>query len=177
MPPVIQALFIFVPFLIIVAACSLYFSGEPERQARVRHWLAGTAPHMSSTGADLPSREAGDRQVRHQVPGPVSVSAEPNTDDTEPVSGARGASQIDTSARDIIRASVVAELLDSGLLTNRDKAICLAFRCSKASSSRPDAPFQVALRLVEQHRAKQRPEYVGELIDRVQREVAEEASR
>jgi hypothetical protein len=102
------------------------------------------------------------------------VSAEPNTDDTEPVSGATSASNIDTSARDIIRASAIAELLDSGLLTNRDKAICQLFRCSKASSARPDAPFQVALRLVEQHRAKARPEYVGDMIERVKREVAKE---
>jgi len=113
-------------------------------------------------------------QVWHQVSEPVSVSAEPNTADTEQVSGATGASAPDTSARDIMRASVIAELLDSGLLTNRDKAIMQIFHCSKASSSRPDAPFQVALRLVEQHRAKKRPEYVGDMIARVEREVAEQ---
>lgn len=130
--------------------------------------------NMSSTPAQPASKEAGDSRVRHQVPELVSVLAEPNTDDTEPVSGAAGASQIDTSARDIIRASAIAELLDSGLLTNRDKAIMQIFRCSKASSSRPDAPFQIALKLVEQHRAKARPEYVGEMIERVQRDVAAE---
>jgi hypothetical protein len=159
MPPFIQALMIFVPFLIVVAACSLYFSGYPERQARVRHWLAGTAPHMSSTAPDPPSRSVSAGRGWHRVSEQVFVSAEPNTDDTEPVSGATGASLVDTSARDIIRASLIAELLDSGLLTNRDKAICQVFRCSKASSSRPDAPFQIALRLVEQHRTKHGPDY------------------
>jgi hypothetical protein len=69
---------------------------------------------------------------------------------------------------------LIAELLDSGLLTNRDKAICQAFRCSKASSSRQDAPFQVALRLVEQHRTKRQPEYISELRARVEREIAEQ---
>lgn len=105
---------------------------------------------MSSSPPNSPAEKAGDTQVWHQVPEPVSVSAEPNTEDTEPVPSV---------ARDIIRASLIAELLDSGLLTNRDKAICQAFRCSKASSARPDAPFQVALRLVEQHRAKHGPEF------------------
>lgn len=127
---------------------------------------------MSSSAADQPLENASDGWVRHPVSAPVLVSAEPNTEDTAPVPGATGASALDTSARDIIRASVIAELLDSGLLTNRDKAICQAFRCSKASSSRPDAPFQVALKLVEQHRAKARPEYVGDMIERVKREVA-----
>lgn len=130
-----------------------------------------TPVDMSSTGADQPLENAGDRREWHRVSEPVFVSAEPNTEDTEKVSGVAG---VDASARDIIRASVIAELLDSGLLTNRDKAICQAFRCSKASTSRPDAPFQVALRLVEQHRAKRRPELVGEMIERVQREVAAE---
>jgi hypothetical protein len=111
--------------------------------------------------------EADDEPVRHQVPRPVSVSATPNTDDTRQVSGAT-----DASARDIIRASVIAELLDSGIITNRDKAIMRVFKCSKASASRPDAPFQVALRLVEQHRMKQPPEYVGDAIARIEREVA-----
>jgi hypothetical protein len=46
-----------------------------------------------------------------------------------------------------------------------------AFHCSKAASSWPDAPFQVALRLVEQHRVKRRSEFIGEMIERVQREV------
>jgi hypothetical protein len=69
---------------------------------------------------------------------------------------------------------VIAELLDSGRMTNRDKASMQAFSCSKASSARPDAPFQVALRLVEQHRAKRTPEYVGDMLERVQREVANE---
>lgn len=114
---------------------------------------------MSSSDADQSPGNVSDRREWHRVPGPVSVSAEPNTDDTSMVSGATGASAIDTSARDIMRAAVVAELLDSGLLTNRDKAICQVFRCSKASSSRPDAPFQVALKLVEQHRTKHGPEY------------------
>jgi hypothetical protein len=136
---------------------------------KVRAWW-----NMSSAAARLTAIEAGDKRVRHQVPEPVSVSAKPNPEGTGGVPGGTGASAIDTSARDIIRASVVAELLDSGLLTNRDKAICLVFRCSKASSSRPEAPFQVALRLVEQHRAKARPEMVGEMIDRVHREVAAE---
>jgi hypothetical protein len=130
--------------------------------------------NMSSPSAQVVDKNAGDGQVRHQVPEPVSVSAEPNTDDTEPVSDAAGVSLVDTDARAIIRASLIAELLDSGLLTNRDKAIMQAFRCSKASSSRPEAPFQVALRLVEQHRAKRTPEYISDMIDRVKREVANE---
>lgn len=115
-----------------------------------------TTPIMSSDRDRTSIYDAGVGQVRHQVSAPVSVSAEPNTADTEPVSGV----EIDTSARDIIRAAMIAELLDSGLLTNRDKAICQVFKCSKAASTRPDAPFQVALRLVEQHRAKLGPEYV-----------------
>jgi hypothetical protein len=136
----------------------------------------GLRGDMSSSASDLSSEKAGDGPVSHQVPKPVFVSAEPNTDDTAPVSSAAGASVIDTNARAIIRASLIAELLDSGLLTNRDKAICQAFHCSKAASTRPDAPFQVALRLVEQHRTKRQPEYVGEMIERVKRKVAEEAS-
>jgi hypothetical protein len=153
-------------------------SGWSIRGELARLFLVSDGPaDMSSDVADLPSRNVSDRREWHQVPAPVFVSAKPNTDDTEPVPGATGASEIDTSVRDIIRASAIAELLDSGLLTNRDKAICLLFHCSKASSSRPEAPFQVALKLVEQHRAKARPEYVGEMIARVEREVAEEASR
>lgn len=140
-----------------------------------RLFLVYDEPPAMSSRCDWPAPiEAGDRQVQHLVSEPVSVSVEPNTEDTEPVSGVTGASHVDASARNIIRASVVAELLDSGLLTNRDKAICQVFRCSKASSSRPEAPFQVALKLVEQHRAKARPELVGEMIERVQREVAAE---
>jgi hypothetical protein len=126
---------------------------------------------MSSDRAEDSSSPIAAGQARHQEAAPVPVSAEPNTDDAGQVPGA---SALDTSARDIMRASVIAELLDSGLLTNRDKAICQVFRCSKASSNRPDAPFQVALRLVEQHRAKRRPEYVGDMIARVEREVAEQ---
>jgi hypothetical protein len=129
---------------------------------------------MPSDRARDDAGAAGAGQVRHRGAAPVSVSAEPNTDETEQVPGASGASTLDTSARDIMRASVIAELLDSGLLTNRDKAICQIFHCSKAASTRPDAPFQVALRLVEQHRAKRKPEYVGDLIERVHREVAAE---
>lgn len=132
---------------------------------------------MSSAGVRSVDMESGVERVRHPLSEPVSVSAEPNTDDTEPVSGATRASENDTYARDITRAIVIAELLDSGLLTNRDKAIMQVFRCSKASSSRPEAPFQVALKLVERHRDKQRPEYIGEMIERVQREVAQETSR
>jgi hypothetical protein len=125
-----------------------------------RLFLVPDAPHdMSSTRAEAGPIEAGDRWVSEEVPGPVSVSAEPNTDDTEPVSGVAGAIDIDTDPRAIVRAALIAELLDSGLLTNRDKAICLAFHCSKASSNRPEAPFQKALRLVEQHRAKRGPDY------------------
>jgi len=165
--------------LLVVGACAvgaLAYAGFwlLTSEHRVAVWIRSI---MSSDTIVSTHHESSDSRVSHQVSAPVSVSAEPNTDDTERVPGARGASQIDTSARDIIRASVVAELLDSGLLTNRDKAICLVFHCSKASSSRPDAPFQVALRLVEQHRAKARPEYLGEMIARVEREVAEEASR
>jgi hypothetical protein len=151
-------------------------SGWSVRGELARLFLVSDAPaNMSSRTPDQPLENASDRRELHRVPWSVSVSATPNTDDTEPVSGVAGASAIDTNARDIIRASVIAELLDSGLLTNRDKAICQAFRCSKASSARPDAPFQVALRLVEQHRAKARPELIGEMIERVQREVAGES--
>jgi hypothetical protein len=134
----------------------------------------GRPGDMSSAAADQSSKNVDDTRVSHLVSGAVSVSAKPNTDDTSEVSGARSAAPADTPARNIIRASLIAELLDSGIITNRDKAICQAFHCSKASASRPDAPFQVALRLVEQHRAKVRPELVGEMIERVQREVAAE---
>lgn len=123
---------------------------------------------MSSASAQHAAGDRGASGVRHQAGAPVSLSAEPNTGDTERVSGV----DLDADPRAIVRAALIAELLDSGLLTNRDKAICVAFHCSKASSSRPDAPFQKALRLVEQHRAKARPEYVGDMIARVEREVA-----
>jgi len=150
-------------------------TGWSVRGELARLFLVRDAPsNMSSSAPDLSAEKAGDGRVRHQGLAPVFVSAEPNTDDTELVPGATGASAIDANARDIIRASLIAELLDSGLLTNRDKAICQAFRCSKASSSRPEAPFQAALRLVEQHRAKARPEYIGDMIERVKREVASE---
>jgi hypothetical protein len=125
---------------------------------------------MSSVWGPAGPVEAGVGPVPHRVPEPVSVSAKPSTADTEPVPGATGANPHDTAARDIIRASLIAELLDAGVITNRDKAICQAFKCSKAASTRPDAPFQVALRLVEQHRAKQQPEYIGEMIERIKAE-------
>jgi hypothetical protein len=165
--------------LLVIGACAigaLAYAGFwlLTSEHRVAVWIRSI---MSSGVARDTAGDASAGQVWHQVPEPVSVSAEPNTDDTERVPGATGASAIDTSARDIIRASVVAELLDSGLLTNRDKAIMQVFHCSKAASTRPDSPFQVALRLVEQHRAKQRPEYVGEMIARVEREVASERGR
>ncbi len=176
MPPEVRIGLISAGVVITIAILLLVFGDRPELAAAIRRRLAGhTSDDMSSDAPDPPSREAGDERVPHQVSGPAPVRVEPNPDDTEPVPGATGAGAIDTNARDIIRASLIAELLDSGLLTNRDKAICQAFRCSKASSSRPDAPFQVALRLVEQHRAKARPEYVGEMIERVEREVAGES--
>jgi hypothetical protein len=103
-------------------------SGWSVRGELARLFLVSDGPvDMSSSAPDLPARKVGAEPVRHQVPEPMSVSAEPNTDDTGPVLGATGASAVDTNARDIIRASVIAELLDSGLLTNRDKAICQAF--------------------------------------------------
>jgi hypothetical protein len=150
-------------------------SGWSIRDEVARLFLVSDGPdNMSSTSTESATEKASDDWVSHQVSEPVSVSAEPNTDDTEPVSGVAGASAADTYARDITRAITIAELLDSGLLGSRDKAICRVFRCSKASSSRPEAPFQVALKLVERHRAQQRPEYVGDMIARVQREVANE---
>src|SRR5262245_59538803 len=47
--------------------------------------ITDTPPDMSSTGAEPTAEKAGDSQVPHLVPGPVLVSATPNTDDTAPV--------------------------------------------------------------------------------------------
>jgi len=109
---------------------------------------------MSRSGGGGGELLPGVEPVRHPAPNQVQPSAEPNTSGTSPVPGAAGAGALDAAARDIIRAALIAELLDSGLLTNRDKAICQAFNCSKAASTRPDSRFQIALRLVEQHRKK-----------------------
>ena len=109
---------------------------------------------MSRSGGGGGELSRGAESVRHPVSSAALPSAEPNTADTGPVSGAAGANIQESAARDIIRAALIAELLDEGIITNRDKAICQAFKCSKAASTRPEARFQVALRLVEQHRKK-----------------------
>jgi hypothetical protein len=78
----------------------------------------------------------------------------------------------DELTADDASARAIALLLNAGLLTNRTKAIEQVFQCSVTAKSRPDTPYQRALKLVEQYQTPARPEYISDLRARVEREVA-----
>lgn len=117
---------------------------------------------MSSSAADLPARNATDASVSQPLESASAPIAMLNSAVSSPLTA------------DEVAAHAIAELLNAGLLTNRTKAIERVFHCSVTAKSRPDTPYQRALKLVEQYQAPARPEYVGDMIERVKREVAQE---
>jgi hypothetical protein len=83
-----------------------------------------------------------------------------------------------TEIRDMIRfqakAEAVADLMNAGIVGNQAKTIEAVFHCARASSSRPESTYQKALGLITRLAKPAKPEYVGDMIARVEREVAKE---
>jgi hypothetical protein len=123
-------------------------SGWSIRGELARLFLVPVDPDdMSSAAADQPSREAADPGVSQSVNSASAPIAMPS-------SAVSGELTADEAA-----ARAIAELLNAGLLTNRTKAIERVFHCSVTAKSRPDTPYQKALKLVEQYQAPAGPEY------------------
>jgi hypothetical protein len=72
----------------------------------------------------------------------------------------------------ILRAAEANKVKSAG-----DQAGLIEAVAGGARTSRPGTPYALLKASVDELRGKQRPELVGEMIERVQREVAREASR
>lgn len=119
-------------------------------------------PIMSSANTAPAQNEAADARVSQ----PGESASAPTAMPSSAISNELTADE--TSAR------AIALLLNAGLLTNRTKAIEQVFHCSVTAKSRPDTPYQRALKMVEQYQTPARRELVGDMIARVEREVAAE---
>lgn len=175
MPPLIQALMIFVPFLLIVAGLCLYFAGQPERQARVRHWIAGTV--MSRAEADPTLDELVDERDRQLAPGAGDTMAEPSTAVNDQLTGDMVDSafaMLPAEAREIVifeaRAQAIADLQRKNLITNLAKVIEAVYHTPRASSSRPESTYQKAKARVEEL-VSARPMWVSDLRAKIDEEV------
>jgi len=123
-------------------------SGWSIRDELERLFLVPAAPaDMSSAPAEQPSRKAADAGV-----------SQPVSDASAPIAMPSSAVSSELTA-DEIAAQAIAVLLNAGLLTNRTKAIEQVFHCSVTAKSRPDTPYQKALKLVEMYQAPAGPEY------------------
>lgn len=57
------------------------------------------------------------------------------------------------------RARAIAELYEDGLVTNLSKAICSVYTCSVQSASKTDSTYQMALKAVNRHLTKNKPQF------------------
>lgn len=132
---------------------------------------------MSSDEADQAAGQVGDAAGDHpagELVQPIAMSSNAVNNQVIGDAGDTIPAEYRAAIRYQAQAEAIAALLDAGLLTNQAKAIETVYRVSRTAKSRPDTPYQKALQLVERLRARQRPELVGDMIERVKREVAAE---
>lgn len=166
MPPLIQALLIFVPFLIIVAACSLYFSGYPERQARVRRWISGSV--MSSDAARLHAHSPVADRLPATSPNDGQGIAKPGNAVNAELPGNALPEQLRAIVRFQSKVEAVIAIVESGKV-GQTEAIERIFECKR--SGRADSVYSRAHAAVVAQMGPVKPEYVGDMIERVRREV------
>ena len=118
---------------------------------------------MSRADAD----DAADQPVDDRVDQPQPNAEQPiaignNADNGALTGNAVDRALVPEEAREIIRfqakIEAITALLSSGKVTNKAEAIEQVFACSRTSKSKPDSPYQRALRALDQATAAAVPE-------------------
>jgi hypothetical protein len=175
MPPEVRIGLISAEVVATIAVLLLVFGDRPELAAAIRRRLAGrTSDDMSSTDAESTAEEP----IAAPLPATATNDGQRIAMPGNAVNAELPGNVLPEAAREIIRYQVKVEdavkLIQSGKI-GQTEVIELVFNCKR--SGRADSPYGKARAAVLAQLGPVRPEYVGEMIERVQREVAEEASR
>lgn len=192
MPPEVRIGLISLAVVSVIGLLLFIFDDRPELAAAIRRLLAGRAPDdMSSV----------DTQERPSAAGATSLANDPDIG-LQPVATPRKATNdglalgglgdsfandlgdiTPAEARAIIRQQARAEAIvailkaaEAGKVKSAgDQAGLIEAVAGGARTSRPGTLYALLKAAVDELRGKQRPEYVGEMIARVEREVAGES--
>jgi hypothetical protein len=133
---------------------------------KVRAWW-----NMSSTGVESTSKET----VAERLPATSTDSGQRIAMQGNAVNTELPGNLLPEAAREIIRYQQRVEdavkIIQSGRV-GQTEVIELVFNCKR--SGRADSPYAKARAAVQAQLGPARPEYVGDMIERVQREVAAE---
>jgi hypothetical protein len=178
MPPEVRIGLISAGVVVTIAVLLLVFGDRPELAAAIRRRLAGRTPDDMSS--------ATDRDDSHER-GASGLANDPHTG-LHPVATPRKAANdlsdiTPAEARAIIRQQAHAETIaailraaESGKVKSAgDQAGLIEAVAGGARTSRPGTPYTLLKAAVDELRGKARTEYVGEMIERVRREVAGES--
>ncbi len=106
--------------------------------------------------------EAGEYDHLLAVPMPTTIP----TADTAPIaiSSSEYNGNLSDSGRVQFeeRARTIAELYEAGIITNISKAICKVYRCSVQSAAKTDSTYQMALKAVNRHLTRNKPQFRAE---------------
>ena len=128
-----------IPFLIAVAAISLYFSDHPERQARFRRWItSGVMSHQSTDVAD-------GTVVAAHLPSTPQNGGQGGAITGNAVNAELPGNVLPEEVREIVRFWANVEAVEAVIKTGKigqTEAIEAVFRCKR--SGRPDSPYSRA---------------------------------
>lgn len=155
------------------------------------HWLL-TSDHpravwlravMSRPEVDPTLEESVDAGDRHQAPGVGDTTMKPSIAATDQLTGDlvdSAFAMLPAEAREIVifeaRAQAIADLQRKNLITNLAKVIEAVYHTPRASSSRPESPYQKAKRRVEEL-VGARPMWVSDLRAKIEDEVEQSKSQ
>jgi len=171
MPPEIRVGLISLAVVSVIGLLIFIFDDRPELAAAIRRRLAGPSD-MSSTHADRPSKES----VADHLPITATSLGQRSATTGNAVNTLLPGNVLPEEAREIIRYQAKVEALSALISAGKvpqTEGIELVFDCKR--SGRADSPYGKARAAVQAQLGPARPEFVGDMIARVQSEVAEEA--